>query len=192
MRRACSYPNARMQKLTKVRLWSNAHLPKNRNKFSPPLFLFSMCSAWIIAACRYQSLLWVSRGSDLCTDNGCLPITVSVIISLTIIIIIIILISWSFDCNFRSWSCYMKWWWLLLFSAILRARADSLRSHVILHEWLAFYSAFLTSTEVAYLQRWHGWCHMKLQPSRRKSCVHHTTMHHVTSCKAKYVRCMGV
>ena len=39
-----------------------------------------------------------------------------------------------------------------------------------------------------YLQRWHGWCHMKLLPSRRKSCVHHTTMLHVTSCKATYVR----
>ena len=25
---------------------------------------------------------------------------------------------------------------------------------------------------------------MKLQPSRRKFCVHHTAMHHVTSCKA--------
>ena len=35
---------------------------------------------------------------------------------------------------------------------------------------------------MVYLQRWHGWCHMKLQPSR--SCVHHTTMLHVTSCKA--------
>ena len=23
-------------------------------------------------------------------------------------------------------------------------------------------------------------------------CVHHTTMHHVTSCKATYVRCMRV
>ena len=30
-----------------------------------------------------------------------------------------------------------------LYSAILRSRADSLRSYVILHEWLAFYSAFL-------------------------------------------------
>ena len=37
---------------------------------------------------------------------------------------------------------------------------------------------------MVYLQRWHGWCHIKLQPSRRKSCVHHTTMLHVTSCKA--------
>ena len=41
-----------------------------------------------------------------------------------------------------------------------------------------------------YLQRWHGWCHMKLLPSRRKFCVHLTTMIHVTSCKATYVRCM--
>ena len=51
---------------------------------------------------------------------------------------------------------------------------------------------FLISTEVVHLQRWHGWCHMKLQPSRRKFCVHHTTMHHVTSRKATYVRCMRV
>ena len=36
--------------------------------------------------------------------------------------------------------CYC---WLLLYSAILRSRANLLRSHVILHEWLAFYSAFL-------------------------------------------------
>ena len=87
------------------------------------------------------------------------------------------------------------WWWrLLLYSAILRSRTDSLRSHVTLHEWLAFYSAFFwISTEVVYLQRWHGWCQhnaMKLLPSRRRFCVHHTTMHHATSCKATYVRCM--
>ena len=33
--------------------------------------------------------------------------------------------------------------WSLLYSAILRSRADSLRSHVILHEWIAFDSVFL-------------------------------------------------
>ena len=33
--------------------------------------------------------------------------------------------------------------WSLLYSAILRSRADALRSRVILREWLAFYSAFL-------------------------------------------------
>ena len=36
------------------------------------------------------------------------------------------------------------WWWLLLYSAVLRSRADSLRSHVILSTWVtSFYSAFL-------------------------------------------------
>ena len=38
---------------------------------------------------------------------------------------------------------YYYYYWSLLYSAILRSRADSLRSHVILHEWIAFYSAFL-------------------------------------------------
>ena len=62
-----------------------------------------------------------------------------------------------------------------------------MRSHVILltDEWLAFsYSALFLNIhpEVVYLRRWHGGCHMKLLPSRRKFCVHHTTMHHVISC----------
>ena len=39
-------------------------------------------------------------------------------------------------------SC-VSYYWSLLYSAILRSRTDSLRSHVILHEWIAFYSAFL-------------------------------------------------
>ena len=34
------------------------------------------------------------------------------------------------------------YYWSLLYSTILRSRADSLRSHVILYEWIAFYSAF--------------------------------------------------
>ena len=47
-----------------------------------------------------------------------------------------------------------------------------------------FIARFWISTEVVYLQRWLGWCHIKLLPSRRKFCVHRTTMYHVTSCKA--------
>ena len=39
--------------------------------------------------------------------------------------------------------------WSLLYSAVLRSRANSLRSHLILHEWTAFYSAFLNI-------RWSG------------------------------------
>ena len=34
-------------------------------------------------------------------------------------------------------------YWSLLYSTVLRSRADSLRLHVILCEWIAFYSAFL-------------------------------------------------
>ena len=42
------------------------------------------------------------------------------------------------------------------------------------------------------LKWWHGWCHMKLQLSRCKFCVHHTTILHVTSCKATQVGSMCV
>ena len=35
------------------------------------------------------------------------------------------------------------YYWSLLYIAILRSWADSLRSHVSLHEWIAFYSVFL-------------------------------------------------
>ena len=35
------------------------------------------------------------------------------------------------------------WCWSFLYSAILHSRADWLRSHVILHEWLDFHSTFL-------------------------------------------------
>ena len=58
-----------------------------------------------------------------------------------------------------------------------------------------FIARFWISTEVVYLQRWHGWCHKNLLPERVSLgafCVHHTTMHRVTSCKATYVRCMRV
>ena len=43
-----------------------------------------------------------------------------------------------------SWqkTFFMMIWWWLLYSAILRSRADSLRLCVILHEWTAFHSVF--------------------------------------------------
>ena len=38
----------------------------------------------------------------------------------------------------------------------------------------------------------HGWCHVKLLLTRRKLCVHHTTMHQFTVSlfEATYVGCM--
>ena len=83
------------------------------------------------------------------------------------------------------------WWWLLLYSAILRCRADSLRSHVILQEWLAFYSAFLNIHRRGVLTAL-AW----LVPHETAAVLVQVlcTMHHVTSCKATYVnvRCMRV
>ena len=58
------------------------------------------------------------------------------------------------------------WWWSLLHSAIPRSGPDSLRSHLILHEWLAFYSAFLNIHRSGVLTAWHGWCHLKLPSDR--------------------------
>ena len=48
-------------------------------------------------------------------------------------------LSSTLGCGGWWWWWWWWWWWLLLHSAILRSRADSLRSRVI----LAFYSAFL-------------------------------------------------
>ena len=77
---------------------------------------------------------------------------------------------------------------------MLRSRADSLRSCVILHERLAFYSAFLADPPVVYLQRWHGWCHMKLLPSRRVLCTpnNHAPCHFMQSHIREVYACLAV
>ena len=51
-----------------------------------------------------------------------------------------------------------------------------------------------TPTEVVYSVIWllHGWCQVKLLPSRRTFCVHHTTTHHGLLHKATYVGCMCI
>ena len=46
------------------------------------------------------------------------------------------------------------WWWLVLYSAILCSQADSLHSHVILHEWLAFYKFEFYSMFFEYPPKW--------------------------------------
>ena len=75
--------------------------------------------------------------------------------------------------------------WSLLYSAILRPWADSLCSHVILHEWIAFYSVFLNihRSDVLVLQCWHGWCHMQLLSSWHILCTpyNHTPCHFMQS-----------
>ena len=87
---------------------------------------------------------------------------------------------------------YTETFWLIddrLCSAILR----SLEQTHCAHMWFfisdqLFIAHFSISTEVtSVLKCWHGWCHMELLTSWRRFCVHHTTMLHVTSCKATYI-----
>ena len=48
--------------------------------------------------------------------------------------------------------------------------------------------------EVVYLQRWHGWCHMKLLPSRRVLCTlyNHAPCHFMQSHIRKVHACLAV
>ena len=90
----------------------------------------------------------------------------------------------------NPWSYY----WSLLYRAIPCSRADSLHSHVILQEWIAFIARFLISTEVVYLQRWHGWCHMKLLPSQCVLCTpdNQASCHFMQSHICKVYVCLAV
>ena len=76
---------------------------------------------------------------------------------------------------------YYYYYWSFLYSAILRSRADSLRSHVILHEGTAFYSAFLN-------------IHQQLLPSRRVLCTpyNHALCHFMQSHICKVYACLAV
>ena len=47
---------------------------------------------------------------------------------------------------------------------------------------------------MVYLQRWHGWCHMKLQPSRRVLCTpyNHVSCHFMRSHIRRVYVCLAV
>ena len=61
-----------------------------------------------------------------------------------------------------------------------------------------FIAVFFISTEMVYLQRWHGWCHMKLLPSRRVLCTpyNHAPCHfmqsHIRACVFSCNACLAV
>ena len=78
-------------------------------------------------------------------------------------------------------------WLMIAYIALFSTLLSRLIALACGSTWVTSFIAhgfFLISIEVVYLQCWHGWCHMKLQLSQCKFCVHHTTMHHVTSPKA--------
>ena len=82
-------------------------------------------------------------------------------------------------------------WSLFNIALILCSWADSLHScHTILNEWLAFYSAFLNNIHQSCALTALFGCDIASvmwNCCRRSTfCIHHTTMHHVTSLHAKY------
>ena len=89
-------------------------------------------------------------------------------------------------------------YWSLLYSAILRSWADSLRSHVILHEWIAFNSAFLNIhrsgvlTALAWLVPQESAA--RKSQSRRVLCTpyNHAPCHFMQSHIRKVYACLAV
>ena len=88
----------------------------------------------------------------------------------------------------KTYSCS----WSLSYSAILRSQADSLRSHMILHEWLAFYSAFLNIHRSGV----HKWLvpHETAAVSAQVLCTpcYHAPCHFMQSHICKVYSCLAV
>ena len=83
----------------------------------------------------------------------------------------------------------------MLFSAVKQTHWALGARDTGISDWLslAHFEYQLNLQHCTYSSVWlllYGWCHVKLMLFQRIFCVHHTTMHHVTSCKATYVRCM--
>ena len=85
----------------------------------------------------------------------------------------------------------------ILYSAILRSRANPLRSHVILHEWLAFYSAInLLNTHRSDVLTALAWLvpHETAAVSAHVLCTpyNHALCHLVQNHISKVYACLGV
>ena len=65
---------------------------------------------------------------------------------------------------------------------------------VHMSDWLFYSTFFLISTEVVCLQHWHGWCHMKLLPSRHILCTpyNHAPCHFMQSRIRNVHACLAV
>ena len=97
---------------------------------------------------------------------------------------------------FSSWLFFIiiYYYWSLLYSAILRSRADSLRSHVILEERIAYYSAFFEyPPKCTYSAGMAGATRICSQ-SRRVLCTpyNHAPCHFMQSHIRKVYACLAV
>ena len=81
--------------------------------------------------------------------------------------------------------------YIALFSALEQTHCAHVRFYK--SEWL-FTARFLISTEVVYLQHWHGRCHINPLPSRRVQCTsyNHAPYHFMQSHIRKVHACLAV
>ena len=81
--------------------------------------------------------------------------------------------------------------YIVLFSTLEQTHCA--RMWFYMSEYL-FIVCFWISTEVVYLQRWRGWCHMKLLPSRRVLCTpyNHAPCHFMQSHIHEVYACLAV
>ena len=107
----------------------------------------------------------------------------------------------NYNTCFFSLSCFhVQQYYLFVdhFYIALLSRLTMLLLHVILNEWLPFYSAFWISTKVLCIvwllvHMLHGWCHMKLLPSRHIMWTpYNDALCPVTPSKATNIGCMHV
>ena len=89
-------------------------------------------------------------------------------------------------------------WWLIvdrfyiaLFSALQQTHCARMWFYTSEYPFTA---RFWISTRVVYLERWHGWCHRKLLPSRRVLCTpyNHAPCHFMQSHIRKVYACLAV
>ena len=100
---------------------------------------------------------------------------------------VLIMVCWFCVLIMACW-----YYWLLLYSAVLRCWADSLRSHVILHEWLAFYRTFFNYIHQSGVLTALAWLvpHETAAVLAQVLCTpyNHAPCRFISSCKATYVR----
>ena len=93
---------------------------------------YTVCNHIKLSASRMSSgTVLYTKTHDTVSHLKCSPLcSLSRLFVVAVVVLFLLLICCCFCC------------WSLSYNAILRCRADSLRSRVILHEWIAFYSAF--------------------------------------------------
>ena len=103
------------------------------------------------------------------------------------------MLSWAAN---LSWAFNIHYLWLMIaYIALFSTLLSRLTVLACDSTWVTsffFYSTFLNIHQSGVLKYWHGWRHMKLLPSQRKFCGHHTTCHFMQSHIRKVYACLAV